>query len=144
MSLFNIADLNSPALLFVGREDRGRESLTIFPIGHIVTLSVRVTRQPNAPVSTYFASASSTVRAKVVPEAKIQCPTRDHIPLKEKPRPMSQDPARELEAKSQCLHGKTARARISGRQIHQDNAQSPRVQARRDHRPTGVEPDPGN
>ena len=80
---FNIADLNSPALLFVGREEFGRERLTISPIGRIVTLAVRVTRPPNTPVSTYFASALSTVRAKVGPESKIQCPPREHIPFKE-------------------------------------------------------------
>ena len=72
MSLFNVYDLNSPALLFVIREGCGRARLTIGPIGRIGTLAVQVTRPPNPPVSTYFTSASSTVQAKVGPEAKSQ------------------------------------------------------------------------
>ena len=79
--------LNSPALLFGSGEERGRARLTIGPIGRIFTLEVRVTRPPNASVSTYFASTLSTVRAKVGPEAKSQCPPREHIPFKEKSRP---------------------------------------------------------
>ena len=43
MLLFNLADLNIPALLFVSREERGRARLTIGPIGRIFMLAVQVT-----------------------------------------------------------------------------------------------------
>ena len=93
--------LNSPALLFGSREECGRARLTIGPIGRIVMFKVRVMRPTNAPVSTYFVSALSSMQSKVGPEAKIQCPPCEHIPLKEKPCPSSQDPDRDPEAKSQ-------------------------------------------
>ena len=97
--------LDCPALLFVGREERSRERLTTGPIGRIVTLAAQVTRPPNAPVSMYFASALSTVRSKVGPEAKRQCPPREHIPFKEKTRPARQELERDPEATSPCLCG---------------------------------------
>ena len=163
--------LNSPALLFVGREECGRARLTIGPIGRIVMLEVPVTRPPNAPVSKYFASALSTVQAKVGPEDKNQCTPRENILLKEKTRPSSQDPTRNCPYILFCgqlgiifIPGQTAkldpRARCESQKPrasasavflqsphlrkapgHQDNSQPPRVQARRDHLPTGVKPD---
>ena len=85
--------LNSPAILFVVREEGGRARLTIGPIGCIFTLAVRVARPPNAPVSMHFASTSSTVQAQVRPEANIQCfrvstfPSRkNHAPLETRTR----------------------------------------------------------
>ena len=122
MSLFNIADLNIPALLFVGQEERGRARLTIGPNSRIVMLAVRVTHSPIVN----RASKSGARSQDPVPS------TRAHSLEGKTP---SLDPRATQRARSQepVPPREKARFRISGRQSHKDNAQHPRVQARRDH-----------
>ena len=64
--------LNSPPLLFVSWGGGGRARLTIGPIGRIVLLAGQVARPPNAPASSHFASALSTVRAPSVSAHPLQ------------------------------------------------------------------------
>ena len=67
--------INSPALLFFGREEGGRERLTIGPIGRIVSSAVRVARPPNAPAfSIRIVNRACTNRIRTLPSKKQPVP----------------------------------------------------------------------
>ena len=137
-----------------------------------MTLAVQGTCPPNAPVSTYFASASSTVQAKSGAISQEPVPIREHITLRGKSCHSRQEPERSTrshepvpprnippEPRAREEHQKPrSSASAVFRQSpylrttwpsnpfnsYQDKDQTPRVQSRRYHQTTGVKPDKGN
>ena len=82
--------LNSPSLLFVGREGGGTERLTIIPIGNIVLSAVQVARPPNAPAFRIcIVDRACTIRVSTFPSSNHPVPRAKIQSERQKPRTSS-------------------------------------------------------